>query len=317
MDNMENSSSDLEQVLEYRAALIDNRLISLVYVIEPSTLADIIQYALGQRGKRIRSTLLTLSCEAVGGDIDRAIIPALVIEMIHGTSLILDDLIDNSGTRRGNKTVNARWGDNLALIACDAMMSLAIRELTGTEMGLTRAMLKPVADTMLRMAEGEAMELEMRVRSVEEYGRIAEKKTASLFSLAAECGALAGNGDEQQREALRQYGRHLGLAFQIRDDILDFTAIIGDTGKPEFRDLAMGRPTLVTVLAANDGLSREKMLAMDRDMLLDALGPYIKKADAIATKESKEALRSLDVIPESLARQRLKALCDYTVARTK
>jgi geranylgeranyl diphosphate synthase type I len=317
MGNMENSSSDLEQVLEYRAALIDNRLISLVYVIEPSTLADIIQYALGQRGKRIRSTLLTLSCEAVGGDIDKAIIPAMVVEMIHGTSLILDDMIDNSGTRRGKKTVNARWGDNMALIACDAMMSLAIRELTGTEMGLTRAMLKPVADTMLRMAEGEAMELEMQVHSVEEYGRIAEKKTASLFSLAAECGALAGNGDETQREALRQYGNHLGLAFQIRDDILDFIAIAGVTGKPELRDLAMGRPTLVTVIATNDGLSREKMLSMDRDMLLEALGPHIKKAGMIAEKESEEALHSLDVIPDSLARQRLKALCDYAVARTK
>src|SRR5208337_4388071 len=119
-----------------------NRLSSLVYAIEPSTLAEVIRYAMEQKGKRIRSTLLTLSCEAVGGDVDRAVIPAMVVEMIHGTSLILDDMIDHSGTRRGSMTINAKWGGDMTLIACDAMMSRAIRELTETEIVLTRVMLR-------------------------------------------------------------------------------------------------------------------------------------------------------------------------------
>ena len=314
---MENPSADIEQVMEYRAALIDNRLSSLVYAIEPSTLAEVIRYAMEQKGKRIRSTLLMLSCEAVGGDIDRAVMPATVVEMIHGTSLIMDDMIDHSGTRRGSMTINARWGGDMALIACDAMMSLAISELTETEIGLTRVMLRSVADTMLRMAEGEAMELEMQVLGLEDYLKLADKKTASLFSLSAKCGGLAGNGDHEQVEALGQYGRHLGLALQIRDDILDFTATSESTGKPELQDLAMGRPSLVTILAADEGLSREKMLSMDRGTLLDALQPYIKKADSIAIKESEEARRWLGFIPRSLPGQRLEALCSYAVARNR
>jgi len=314
---MERSSADIEQVLEYRAAIIDNRLGSLVYAIEPSALADAVRYALGQRGKRVRPAVLTLSCEAVGGDIDEAIVPAMVVEMVHGTSLILDDIIDGSRTRRGKKTVNARWGDDTALIACDAIMSLAIRELTDTEGGLARVMLKSVADTMLRMAEGEALELEATACTVENYYRIAGKKTASLFSLAAECGGLAGGGDYGQVEALKQYGMHLGLAFQIRDDVLDFISPESDMGKPGLVDLARGRPTLVMALAVAGGLTRDKMLAMERNMLLAMLRPHIEAAGDIGLKEADEAKRMLGPIPDSPAREILEALCSYAVTRPR
>jgi geranylgeranyl diphosphate synthase, type I len=276
-----------------------------------------VRYALGEGGKRVRPALLTLSCEAVGGDIDRAIVPAMVVEMIHGTSLILDDMIDGSVVRRGKKTVNARWGDDMALIACDAIVSLAIRELTDTEGGLTRIMLKSVADTMLRMAEGEALELEVPAHTVENYYRIAEKKTASLFSLSAECGGLAGGGDYGQVEALKQYGRHLGLGFQIRDDVLDFISRATSTGKPELTDLARDRPTLVMALAAAGGLTREKMLSMDRNMLLATLRPHIEAAGEIARREADEARRMLGPIPEGPAREILEAICGYAVTRLR
>jgi geranylgeranyl diphosphate synthase type I len=314
---MESSLKDIEAVLERRAAIIDHRLSLLSYAIEPSSLSEVVGYALAQRGKRIRSTVLTLACESVGGDMDRAITPALAVEMLHNTSLVLDDIIDGSEIRRGMATINNMWGNEMALIACDVMLSLAIREITRSELGLTKPMIECVAESMLRLAEGEAMELEKRDFTVNDYYRIADKKTASLFSASAESGALVGSGDRGQIEVLRSYGRHLGMAFQIRDDILDFTSNTEHMGKPAFLDLKMNRPTLVMILATNNGLSREKMLSMERQKLLDALGPYIDEADAIAIKKAAEAKSLLKGFPESIARDRLEVLSDYVVSRSK
>ncbi len=314
---MESPLKDIEEVLERRAALIDSRLNMLGYAIEPSSLSEVVRYAISQKGKRIRSTVLTLACESVGGDMDRAIAPALAVEMLHNTSLVLDDIIDGSEIRRGKATINNRWGNEMALIACDVMLSLAIREITRSELGLTRSMIECVSDSMLRLAEGEAMELEKRDFTVNDYYRIADKKTASLFSASAESGALVGNGDRRQVEALKEYGRSLGMAFQVRDDILDFISNTEHMGKPAFLDLKMNRPTLVMILAARDGLSREKMLSMDRQKLLAALGPYIADAGSVATKKSAQAKGSLDGFADGIARRRLEALCDYAVSRSK
>jgi geranylgeranyl diphosphate synthase type I len=314
---MESSLKDIEAVLEKRAAIIDGRLSMLAYAIEPASLSDVVRYALSQKGKRIRSTILTLSCEAVGGDMDRAIAPAMAVEMLHNTSLILDDIIDRSDVRRGKATINNRWGNEMALIACDVMLSLAIREITRSDLGLTKQMIECVANSMLRLAEGEALELESGNFGINDYYKIAEKKTASLFSASAETGALVGNADKRYVQALEQYGRHLGLAFQVRDDVLDFISNTEQMGKPAFIDLKMNRPTLIMILATNDGLSRDNMLAMDREKLLGALKPYIDEAGLISQKKAEEAKYQLENVPESLARDRLEALCEYVVSRNK
>lgn len=314
---MESSFKDIEAVLEKRASMIDNRLSMLAYAIEPNSLSQVVKYALEQKGKRIRSTVLTLSCEAVSGDVDRAIVPAMAVEMLHNTSLVLDDIIDMSDIRRGKATINNRWGNEMALIACDAMLSLAIREITRSDLGLTKQMIDCVADSMLRLGEGEALELEKKQFTLDDYYKIAEKKTASLFSASAESGALVGNASAKHVEALRQYGRHLGLAFQARDDILDFTSETEQIGKPAFIDLKMNRPTLVMILASNDGLSRERMLGMGREELLAELKPFIENAESVSRKEAAEAKRSLEAIPSGLPRDRLEMLCDYVVARKK
>lgn len=313
---MESSLKDIEALMEKRASMIDSRLNALAYAIEPMSLSEVVRYALSLKGKRIRTTVLTLSCEAAGGDMERAMAPAMAVEMLHNTSLVLDDIIDKSDIRRGKATINNRWGNEMALIACDVMLSLAIREITRSDLGLTKQMIDCVADSMLRLAEGEALELEKKKFTIDDYYKIADKKTASLFSASAESGALVGNADQKYVKALQQYGRSLGLAFQARDDILDFTGT-EQIGKTAFLDLKMNRPTLVMILAADDGFSREDMLGMDRDRLLGELEPYIEKAGSISREKAEEAKRYLDVIPESLARDRLEILCEYVVSRKK
>jgi geranylgeranyl diphosphate synthase, type I len=314
---MENPIKDIETVLESRAAIMDGKLSMLAYAIEPQSLSDVVRYALSQKGKRIRATILTLACEAVGGDMESAIAPALAVEMLHNTSLVLDDIIDRSELRRGKATINNRWGNEMALIACDVLLSLAMREITRSDLGLTKPMIECVADSMLRLAEGEALELEKRQFTVKDYYKIADKKTASLFRASAESGALVGNASGKQVEAFRKYGGDLGLAFQVKDDILDFTADSGQIGKPSFIDLRMNRPTLIMILAANDGLSREKMLAMDKEKLLDELKPYLDEGNAIAVKKAAEAKSHLKILPDSIAKGRLETLCEYVVTRNK
>jgi len=314
---MESSLKDIESVIESRAATIERKLSTLACVIEPPSLSEVVRYALTQKGKRIRSTILTLSCEAVGGTLDKAWVPAIAVEMLHNTSLILDDIIDRSEVRRGKETINNRWGNEMALIACDVMLSLAIREITRSDMGLTRPMIGCVAEARLKLAEGEAMELEKQEFTLKDYYRIADKKTASLFSASAESGAIIGGGSGRQVEALKRYGGSLGLAFQIKDDILDFTSSVEEMGKPALLDLKMNRPTLIMILAGRDGLSRDRMLSMGRDELREALRPYISEAEGLALKKADEAKLSLKGVPEGLARDRLEALCEFVVARNR
>jgi geranylgeranyl diphosphate synthase type I len=313
---MDSSLKDIEALMEKRASMIDSKLNALAYAIEPMSLSEVVRYALSLKGKRIRTTVLTLSCEAAGGEMEKAIAPAMAVEMLHNTSLVLDDIIDKSDIRRGKATINNRWGNEMALIACDVMLSLAIREITRSDLGLTKQMIDCVADSMLRLAEGEALELEKKKFTIDDYYKIADKKTASLFSASAESGALVGNAEEKYVKALHQYGRSLGMAFQARDDILDFT-VTEQIGKTAFLDLKMNRPTLVMILAANDGLSREEMLGMDRDVLLGRLKPFIEEAEIISRAKAEEAKRYLDIIPQSLARDRLEILCEYVASRKK
>jgi geranylgeranyl diphosphate synthase, type I len=314
---MSSKQSRIERFLEQRGRLIDNELSLLSVMIEPPELAEVVRYALAQRGKKVRASLLTLSCEAVGGSTARALIPAVVVEMVHNTSLILDDVIDASDMRRGRKTINSRWGNNMALIACDAMLALAIREAVKTDVQLTSSIIKTASDSLLQLAEGEALELVRQDCSVTDYFHIAECKTASLFRAAAEAGALAGGGSEEEIAALRRYGNSLGTAFQIRDDVLDFLPDDGTTGKPGLIDLKMDRPTLVLLLAKEGGLNREKLLTLGRADLLEALAPSLGRAEAIAREKVEEAKRALAPLQESEAKELLLELGDFVVARQR
>jgi geranylgeranyl diphosphate synthase, type I len=314
---MSGKQSRIERLLEQRGQLVDKELSLLSVKVEPPELAEVVRYALALRGKRVRASLLTLACESVGGSFSRALIPAVVVEMVHNTSLILDDVIDASDLRRGRKTINARWGNNMALIACDAMLALAIREAVKADVKLTSSLIESASGSLLKLAEGETLELVRRDCSLADYFRIADCKTASLFRTAAESGVLAGGGSEEELDALRNYGVCLGIAFQIRDDVLDFLPDDGATGKPGLIDLKMDRPTLVLLLAKEDGLTREKLLMMEKADLLEALSPSIARAEAIARGKVEEALKALAPIRESEAKELLVELGDFVVARQR
>jgi geranylgeranyl diphosphate synthase type I len=314
---MNRSFGDLEKLISGRAAIIDKELELISYAIDPPELAEVVKYALSQKGKRLRSTILTISCEAVGGSLSQAMVPALVVEMIHNTSLILDDIIDSSETRRGKATINARWGNHMALIACDAMLALAIKQASKSDIDVTRSIIECASGSLLKLAEGEAMELVKSNYTIEDYYKIAQRKTASLFSASAEVGALVGGGSKSEVKALEAYGDAIGTAFQMKDDILDFTSNTETLGKPTFIDLKMNRPTLVILLALQNGLKRDDMLKMSSSELLKALEPAISKADELAIAKSSEAKKHIRSLKESKAKAYLEDLCDYVVTRER
>ncbi len=261
--------------------------------------------------------MLTIACEAVGGSLTRALVPALMVEMVHNTSLILDDVIDASDMRRGRKTINSRWGNNMALLACDAMLALAIRQAAKTDLKLTSSIIECASDSLLNLAEGEAMELVRKDFTTADYFTIADNKTAALFRASAEVGALVGGGSGEEVAALREYGRNIGMAFQIRDDVLDFRQDGEVTGKPALIDLKMNRPTLVLLLARDNGLSRETMLSMTRGELLKELAPHLDRADAIACEYVDTARACLKPVRESHSKHMLSELADFVIARNK
>lgn len=314
---MRGPSVDIEKVLEKRAALIDKEMGLLSYVIEPPELAEAVRYALTQKGKKVRASLLTLSCEAVGGNVTQAMVPAVVVEMIHNTSLVLDDVIDAAETRRGRSTINHRWGNNMALIACDALLALAIKQASRSNAKITAAIIECAANSMLSLAEGEALELVRKDYTLKDYYKIAERKTASLFSASSEIGALVGGGTDREIKALKHYGTCIGTAFQIKDDILDVTSSNDSLGKPTLIDLKMDRPTMIMLLARESGLTREKMLAMSREELRDALQPSIARAESIALEQIEEAKRQLENVRAGQPRDMLYALGDYVLTRSK
>ncbi|WP_132058210.1 polyprenyl synthetase family protein [Halorussus amylolyticus] len=275
---------------ESRRALVEDRLEAVLDRVEPTELADEVRHVALSGGKRVRPTVTVLACEAAGGSAEDAVDFAVGVELVHDASLVVDDIIDRSDVRRGNASAWAEFGHSSAIIASDGLLGEAF-ELFSPD---PRAM-ETVADAMVELGEGEATELVARPTNEAEYMELARRKTGALFRAAAELGALAADADPTTVEAFGEYAEKVGIAFQIRDDVLDATADADDLGKPTGHDAEMGRPSIVRVTE------------------LDA-----EEADELAREESEAALAALERAgtPDSTATDYLEDLAAFVVNRT-
>lgn len=303
---------DIEQLLAQRARLVDSEMPTLLSDIKPPELAAAVTYAIASKGKRIRPALVTLASEAVGGTAEKACFAAASIELIHSSSLVLDDVIDKSEKRRGKSTVHALWGNDMALLTVQILAALSLR-IAARDPRLIHA----IADSLFYMGEGEAMELVDFAKDKKSYLDLAFRKTGSLFSSAAEVGALVGGGDENQINDLKDFGNHIGLAFQIRDDILDCISKEDELGKPIKKDLFMGRPSIVLLDAINSGISIERMMNCNNGELMDLVSDSIENAKRSAREEFEIAKSKLDNLDNSFARTKLSELGEYIITRSK
>lgn len=303
---------DIEQLLAQRAQLVDSELPGLLIDIKPPELAAAVSYAIASKGKRIRPALVTLACEAVGGKAEDACFAAASIELIHSSSLVLDDVIDKSEKRRGRSTIHTLWGNDMALLTVQILAALSLK-IAARDPRLIHA----IADSLFYMGEGEAMELVDFARDTKGYLELAFRKTGSLFGSAAEVGAVVGGGDETQVKNLTEFGSHIGIAFQIRDDILDCISREEDLGKPVKKDLFMGRPSIVLLNAINSGVSIERMMKCNNGELMHLVSDSIDYAQKVAREEFELAKGHIVDLDESPAKRKLEELGEYIINRSK
>lgn len=233
-------------------ALVEDELSRQTDTAFPAV-SEIAAYLLGGGGKRLRPALLLLSANYAGRKDRSAIRLAAVVELLHSATLIHDDVIDSAGTRRGRPSANARWGNHRSVLTGDWLYMQSF------QMALEERnfrILDILIDLTQKMVEGELIQLEKigRIDVTEEDAlRLATYKTACLFSGCARLGAVLGRLEGEEEQALADYGRYAGLAFQLVDDLLDFTGSAQQLGKPVLSDLKEGKVTLPLIYAMENG----------------------------------------------------------------
>lgn len=308
--------------------------------IEP--VCEISSYLREGGGKRLRPALLLLAAGASGYRGESAIRLGAVVEMIHSATLIHDDVIDGANTRRGRPSANARWGNHMSVLAGDWLymqsFEMALRE-------RNFAVLDILIDLTQNMVEGELLQL-TRLGQIDlneaEATELAYRKTACLFSGCARLGAVLGKQPKEIEDGLADYGRNAGLAFQLVDDLLDFTASPEKLGKPVLSDLKEGKVTLPLIFAleaqaraiASDGNGQahansegrclvEKVLEERdfRSVRADQIARLVRETGALerATQLAKEYVKrskaSLEVLPDTEYRRALLAVPDFILYR--
>lgn len=283
-------------------------------------------YIVESGGKRLRPLLVLLSANACGYEGDKHISLAAVIEFIHTATLLHDDVVDNSELRRGNATANARWGNAPSVLVGDFLYSRAFQIMV--EIGRMEIM-QVISHATTVIAEGEVMQLLNQRNpdtSEDAYMQVILGKTAMLFEAATEAGAILADADPAQREALRLYGLHLGIAFQLVDDVMDYLSSAEEMGKNVGDDLAEGKATLPLIHAMRECDEAERQLLRNaiRKGGLEDLQPIlsiVERTGAIeytqqkAREQSQLAIDALAPLPDSSFRNTLIQLAEMAVAR--
>ena len=301
--------------------LIRTRLASDVALIN-----QIAEHIIAGGGKRLRPMLHALAARAAGYRGEQHVKLAAVIEFIHTSTLLHDDVVDESGLRRGRQTANALWGNAASVLVGDFLYSRSFQLMV--ELDDMRVM-RILADTTNTIAEGEVLQLlNIGNADVDEsaYLAVIERKTAVLFAAATELGGVLGGLPEAQVAALRRYGLELGYAFQIADDLLDYVSDTETLGKNIGDDLAEGKPTLPLIYAmqvADDDQLKSFRHVIEHGGLdsLDRIVSAIRDSGAIerthekAVTHATAAREALSALPASPYRDALAALADYSVER--
>lgn len=318
----------LDEELLRRSRMISGAIEELLPVVHPRGLYAAGRHLVDAGGKRLRPSMLLLAAEAVGGD-PAAVVPAAVsIELVHNFTLIHDDIMDNAETRRGRPAVHVKWDEAGAILAGDTLYSKAFEILTASAAQPEEmvASVKMLAKTCAAICEGQWLDMEFERRdevTEAEYLEMIEKKTGVLYGAAAWMGARLAAAPLEQAEGLERFGRLVGMAFQIQDDVLDLTAPAKVLGKPRGGDLAEGKKTLIMIHALAVGarieiFGKKNASSEEVEAALAALraSGSIDYARNKAVSLVEEGKRALSVLQESEAKTLLLALADYMINRS-
>lgn len=318
-------SADFDAVNQF----IVDQLYSDVALVE-----SIGHYIIDAGGKRMRPVLVLLSAKSCAYQGDQHISLAAVIEFIHTATLLHDDVVDMSSMRRGRPTANEQWSNPSSVLVGDFIYSRAFQVLVSIgNMDIMRI----IADTTNRIAEGEVLQLINKNNSAatqDGYMNVIRHKTAILFQAAAECGAILAGATAQQQQILRDVGMHIGMAFQLIDDVLDYEGDAATMGKNIGDDLAEGKPTLPLIHAMRTGTKEEAQLlkhciegakhdveaSIAQQQLADVIA-IIKRSGSLdytrdlALAESDKAIALLAKLDDTPFRQALIDMANLSVKR--
>lgn len=284
-------------------------------------------YIINSGGKRLRPMLVVVAARACGYTGTQHVQAAAIVEFIHTATLLHDDVVDASALRRGQETANEVWGNEASVLVGDFLYSRAFQMMVS--IGNMRVM-DILADATNTIAEGEVLQLlntHEPDTTEDEYLQVIHRKTAKLFEAGLHIAAVLAEQPAEVETALATYGRHLGTAFQLIDDVLDYSASAEKLGKNVGDDLAEGKPTLPLIHAMANGSAEQSTLVRDAienggleriDDVISAIRSTgaLDYTEAFARRESIAALGRLDILPETPFRKALAALARLSVERS-
>ena len=301
---------------------IRSRLTSDVVLVN-----QIAEHIIGSGGKRLRPLLVLLAARALGYGGERHIELAVIVEFIHTATLLHDDVVDDSQLRRGRSTANALFGNEAAVLVGDSLYSRAFQMMVAV--GNMRVM-EIMAQTTSEIADGEVLQLLNRHdpdTTEARYLEVIHRKTAKLFEAAAQLGAICAGAPPHLEDAMVRFGRHLGTAYQLVDDVLDYRGRTGEIGKNVGDDLAEGKPTLPLIHAIREGDVRNARILQDAitSRGIDAIDDVMAAVESagsiaytaeLAADQVGLAGEALAALPKSPYRDALSGLAEFTASRS-
>ncbi len=319
-----------ERMSSYRDD-INRSLESLFDKKSPEVLYEPMRYAVNIGGKRVRPILCGIFYRLFGGDPAKVLYPALAIELLHNFTLVHDDIMDDDDLRRGNKTVHVKWDLSTGVLSGDGIVSLAYKVLLKEKFERSGEIIRIFTDGLLEVCEGQAYDKEFETRNdvtEKEYVRMINNKTAALLAVPSAIGALCAGAGEDMVRLAEKYGRALGLAFQIQDDLLDIAGDEALFGKTYGSDVAEGKKTYLYILAVKlmneedhklflsiagkEGITRNEIFEVRK--LYEKYG-ILEKAENEAARYIKEAGSVIDLLPEGPFRNELKEFTAWMLKR--
>ena len=302
-----------------------NELIQVSLRSEVVLIDQLSQYIISSGGKRLRPILVLLSAKANGYSGTQHINLAAIIEFIHTATLLHDDVVDASDLRRGQETANAIWGNEASVLVGDFLYSRAFQMMVDVK---DMRVMKILSDATNTIAEGEVMQLLLCHNpdtQEAQYLQVISSKTAKLFEAGCQLGAVVANSSTEL--VMAKYGRHLGIAFQLVDDVLDYSGTPEAIGKNTGDDLAEGKPTLPLIYAMHQGSAQQTALIRDAIMAggltrLEEVTHAVKATGALdytlslAEQHSEQALNAIRSLPETEYKEALKLIARFSVKRS-
>lgn len=322
------ADTDLLDLLDLEVRAVEDEL-RLQTASSVSLVEHVGRHILSAGGKRIRPAFVALGAQAVGRpyDVGRARRLGAVMEMIHMATLVHDDVIDDSPSRRGQPTAHRLFGNAQTILAGDVLLAKAMGLLAEDD---DHVLVRVVADSVIEMAEGEVRELEIRGvfdLSEEDHLRVLSLKTASFIRACCECGGILAGATDWERVALRAYGEHIGMAFQMIDDVLDYRGKHVETGKVQAMDFRDGQATLPLIRLAGLVSHEERLflaskfgsIVSDDEIRMiagwmETRGAYAS-VEASADEQVRKAHSALAALPATKGRDLLDAVARFVIER--